>query len=236
MWQIENATKAPHRKAKIGHEIGMASWITHKIIHSINSTRSAEPSPFIIRFLSLPGILSATGNGYVLYMTIKRKTKLKPPELMTLNLAIFDFGISGIFHLLSEHQKSKNNRLRIIQTIWGAGLIDAFDQPHAQELNTNCEALTPWGKMFSTRSLCGALWLTTAHPRFREIAFHRETNCDNHQNVPVLFLDCYLGMSWVGPYDQGWAMSSAPQCSWAPQIEYCVPVQVRVPWEKSTGR
>lgn len=39
--------------------------------------------------------MSATGNGYVIYMTIKRKTKLKPPELMTVNLAIFDFGISG---------------------------------------------------------------------------------------------------------------------------------------------
>lgn len=41
------------------------------------------------------GILSATGNGYVIYMTAKRKTKLKPPEFMTLNLAVFDFGISG---------------------------------------------------------------------------------------------------------------------------------------------
>ncbi|CAB1340201.1 unnamed protein product, partial [Coregonus sp. 'balchen'] len=38
--------------------------------------------------------MSATGNGYVIYMTIKRKTKLRPPELMTVNLAIFDFGIS----------------------------------------------------------------------------------------------------------------------------------------------
>lgn len=45
--------------------------------------------------LSPTGIMSATGNGYVIYMTIKRKTKLKPPELMTVNLAIFDFGISG---------------------------------------------------------------------------------------------------------------------------------------------
>lgn len=44
---------------------------------------------------SFSGIMSATGNGYVIYMTMKRKTKLKPPELMTVNLAIFDFGISG---------------------------------------------------------------------------------------------------------------------------------------------
>ncbi len=41
------------------------------------------------------GLLSATGNGYVIYKTIKRKGKLKPPEFMTLNLAVFDFGISG---------------------------------------------------------------------------------------------------------------------------------------------
>lgn len=40
--------------------------------------------------------MSATGNGYVIYMTIKRKTKLKPPEFMTVNLAVFDFGISGM--------------------------------------------------------------------------------------------------------------------------------------------
>ncbi|XP_029486574.2 opsin-5 [Oncorhynchus nerka] len=45
-------------------------------------------------YICIIGILSATGNGYVIYMTIKRKTKLRPPELMTVNLAIFDFGIS----------------------------------------------------------------------------------------------------------------------------------------------
>uniref|UniRef100_W5KS89 Opsin-5 n=1 Tax=Astyanax mexicanus TaxID=7994 RepID=W5KS89_ASTMX len=45
-------------------------------------------------YILLIGILSAIGNGYVIYMAIRRKTKLKPPEIMTLNLAIFDFGIS----------------------------------------------------------------------------------------------------------------------------------------------
>lgn len=49
-----------------------------------------------VSFILLAGIMSATGNGYVIYMTIKRKTKMKPPELMTVNLAIFDFGISGM--------------------------------------------------------------------------------------------------------------------------------------------
>lgn len=51
-------------------------------------------------FSVFTGIMSATGNGYVMYMTAKRKTKLKPPEIMTLNLAIFDFGISGEFALV----------------------------------------------------------------------------------------------------------------------------------------
>ncbi|KAK1796289.1 hypothetical protein P4O66_008880, partial [Electrophorus voltai] len=39
-------------------------------------------------------IFAAIGNGDIIYMAIKRKTKLKPAELMTLNLAIFDLGIS----------------------------------------------------------------------------------------------------------------------------------------------
>ncbi|XP_051952426.1 opsin-5-like [Xyrauchen texanus] len=45
-------------------------------------------------YILIIGILSTTGNGYVIYMTAKRKSKLKPAEFMTLNLAIFDFGIS----------------------------------------------------------------------------------------------------------------------------------------------
>ncbi|XP_062857301.1 opsin-5 [Trichomycterus rosablanca] len=45
-------------------------------------------------YILIIGVVSAIGNGFVIYMSIKRKTKLKPPELMTLNLAIFDFGIS----------------------------------------------------------------------------------------------------------------------------------------------
>uniref|UniRef100_H3B1A3 Opsin-5 n=2 Tax=Latimeria chalumnae TaxID=7897 RepID=H3B1A3_LATCH len=40
------------------------------------------------------GAISSVGNGCVLYMAYKRKTKLKPPEIMTVNLAICDFGMS----------------------------------------------------------------------------------------------------------------------------------------------
>lgn len=69
-----------------------------RIEHANLSTHSALKyiwKHFTAVSFSLAGILSATGNGYVIYMSIKRKTKLKPPELMTVNLAIFDFGISG---------------------------------------------------------------------------------------------------------------------------------------------
>ncbi|KAG2468704.1 MEP1A protein, partial [Polypterus senegalus] len=45
-------------------------------------------------YLIIIGALSILGNGYVIFMSCKRKTKLKPPELMTVNLALFDFGIS----------------------------------------------------------------------------------------------------------------------------------------------
>lgn len=65
---------------------------------SVVKTASDQTHSFFLQFVYVfTGILSATGNGYVIYMTAKRKTKLKPPEFMTLNLAVFDFGISGEF-------------------------------------------------------------------------------------------------------------------------------------------
>ncbi|MGH0158320.1 UNVERIFIED_CONTAM: hypothetical protein FKN15_035266 [Acipenser sinensis] len=45
-------------------------------------------------YMIIVGILSAVGNGYVIVMSWKRKTKLKPPELLTINLAVFDLGIT----------------------------------------------------------------------------------------------------------------------------------------------
>ncbi|RXM27747.1 CD2-associated protein [Acipenser ruthenus] len=47
-------------------------------------------------YMIIVGILSAVGNGYVIVMSWKRKTKLKPPELLTINLAVFDLGITAI--------------------------------------------------------------------------------------------------------------------------------------------
>ncbi|KAK9531133.1 hypothetical protein VZT92_010577 [Zoarces viviparus] len=72
------------------------SYIPHYLLHGdpFASKLSREADIIAAFYICIIGILSAIGNGYVIYVTIKRKTKLKPPELMTINLAIFDFGIS----------------------------------------------------------------------------------------------------------------------------------------------
>uniref|UniRef100_A0A3B3SZ50 Opsin 5 n=1 Tax=Paramormyrops kingsleyae TaxID=1676925 RepID=A0A3B3SZ50_9TELE len=58
------------------------------------SKLSKEADMVTAFYACIVGILSVIGNGYVLYVALKRKAKLRPPELMTMNLAIFDFGIS----------------------------------------------------------------------------------------------------------------------------------------------
>uniref|UniRef100_A0A8C5PDG5 Opsin-5 n=1 Tax=Leptobrachium leishanense TaxID=445787 RepID=A0A8C5PDG5_9ANUR len=45
-------------------------------------------------YLLVIGVLSSLGNGYVLYTAITRKKKLRPAEIMTINLAVCDLGIS----------------------------------------------------------------------------------------------------------------------------------------------
>ncbi|XP_048357951.1 opsin-5 [Sphaerodactylus townsendi] len=47
-------------------------------------------------YLLLVGILSTSGNGYVIYMSAQRKKKLRPAEIMTVNLAVCDLGISVV--------------------------------------------------------------------------------------------------------------------------------------------
>lgn len=41
-----------------------------------------------------PGVASVLGNGVVLLVYSRKRKKLRPPELMTINLAICDFGFS----------------------------------------------------------------------------------------------------------------------------------------------
>ncbi|XP_068135167.1 opsin-5 isoform X2 [Hyperolius riggenbachi] len=45
-------------------------------------------------YLLLIGVLSTVGNGYVLLTACRRKKKLRPAEIMTINLAFCDLGIS----------------------------------------------------------------------------------------------------------------------------------------------
>ncbi|KAJ7344128.1 hypothetical protein JRQ81_000078 [Phrynocephalus forsythii] len=47
-------------------------------------------------YLLMIGILSTLGNGYVIYMSTQRKKKLRPAEIMTVNLAVCDLGISVV--------------------------------------------------------------------------------------------------------------------------------------------
>uniref|UniRef100_A0A3B4YQT4 Opsin 9 n=1 Tax=Seriola lalandi dorsalis TaxID=1841481 RepID=A0A3B4YQT4_SERLL len=45
-------------------------------------------------FLTFTGVTSVLGNGTVLLVYCRKKKKLRPPELMTINLALCDFGFS----------------------------------------------------------------------------------------------------------------------------------------------
>ncbi|XP_028809137.1 opsin-5-like [Denticeps clupeoides] len=85
MAQVDNETSFP------------PAWVPHHLLNRgdvFESKLSKEADIVAGFYILIIGILSAIGNGYVIYMSFKRKTKLKPPELMTVNLAIFDFGIS----------------------------------------------------------------------------------------------------------------------------------------------
>ncbi|MBN3298948.1 OPN5 protein, partial [Amia calva] len=71
-------------------------YIPHYLLRDdpFSSRLSKEADIVAALYICVIGIMSSVGNGYVIYMSFKRKTKLRPPELMTVNLAIFDFGIS----------------------------------------------------------------------------------------------------------------------------------------------
>ncbi|XP_034018591.1 opsin-5 [Thalassophryne amazonica] len=72
------------------------SYIPHYLLSDDPFTSKLSREADIVAgcYIGVIGILSAVGNGFVIYVGSRQKTKLKPPELMTLNLAIFDFGIS----------------------------------------------------------------------------------------------------------------------------------------------
>ncbi|XP_055042971.1 opsin-5 [Misgurnus anguillicaudatus] len=73
-----------------------SGYVPHYLLRGdpFASKLSKEADIVAALYILIVGILGATGNGYVIYKTITRKNKLKPPEFMTLNLAVLDFGIS----------------------------------------------------------------------------------------------------------------------------------------------
>uniref|UniRef100_K7FFW2 Opsin-5 n=1 Tax=Pelodiscus sinensis TaxID=13735 RepID=K7FFW2_PELSI len=61
------------------------------------ASKLSREADFVAGFyLTIIGVLSTFGNGYVLFMSIKKKKKLRPAEIMTVNLAVCDLGISVI--------------------------------------------------------------------------------------------------------------------------------------------
>lgn len=101
LWEMEKVTFGSlcYNRSLYVLSLYFNKYTTLKHLSGKNSIWSN--TQFFLQFVYVfTGILSATGNGYVIYMTAKRKTKLKPPEFMTLNLAVFDFGISGEFKWL----------------------------------------------------------------------------------------------------------------------------------------
>jgi hypothetical protein len=80
---------------------------------------------FLLSSVFSAGIMSAIGNGYVIYMTIKRKTKLRPPELMTVNLAIFDFCISGKPFRSLFIQYVRVQRVSVQNSVWGISPVSS---------------------------------------------------------------------------------------------------------------
>ncbi|XP_043918621.1 opsin-5 [Protopterus annectens] len=73
-----------------------SGYVPHYILHQdpFASKLSWEADIIAALYLVIIGVLSTLGNGYVLLMAFRQKKKLKPPEIMTSNLALFDFGIS----------------------------------------------------------------------------------------------------------------------------------------------
>ncbi|XP_069461942.1 opsin-5 [Ambystoma mexicanum] len=47
-------------------------------------------------YLTIIGVLSTLGNGYVIFISAQKKKKLRPAEIMTVNLAFCDLGISVV--------------------------------------------------------------------------------------------------------------------------------------------
>ncbi|XP_070691997.1 opsin 9 [Pempheris klunzingeri] len=71
------------------------SWFVLSSTHPLFlSQLSPSADLAIAAFLTFTGVTSVLGNGIVLLVYCRKRKKLRPPELMTINLAVCDFGFS----------------------------------------------------------------------------------------------------------------------------------------------
>ncbi|XP_035528527.1 opsin 9 isoform X2 [Morone saxatilis] len=71
------------------------SWFVPSSIHpQFLSQLSPSADIAVAVFLTFTGVVSLLGNGTVLLVYSRKRKKLRPPELMTINLALCDFGFS----------------------------------------------------------------------------------------------------------------------------------------------
>ncbi|XP_074508535.1 opsin 9 [Sebastes fasciatus] len=82
------------------------SWFVPSSIHPLFlSQLSPYADLAVAAFLTFTGVASVLGNGTVLLVYCRKRKKLRPPELMTINLALCDFGYSllgGPFFIISS--------------------------------------------------------------------------------------------------------------------------------------
>ncbi|KAG8009976.1 Intermediate filament family orphan 1 [Nibea albiflora] len=86
------------------------SWFVPSSIHPLFlSQLSPSADLAVAAFLTFTGISSVLGNGTVLLVYCRKRKKLRPPELMTTNLAICDFGFSLLgapFFIISRSNRT----------------------------------------------------------------------------------------------------------------------------------
>ncbi|XP_076593522.1 opsin 9 [Chaetodon auriga] len=71
------------------------SWLVPSSIHPLFLSQLPPSADLAVAvFLTLTGVISVLGNSTVLLVGCRKRKKLRPPELMTINLALCDLGFS----------------------------------------------------------------------------------------------------------------------------------------------
>ncbi|KAM3615075.1 uncharacterized protein V6R79_022973 [Siganus canaliculatus] len=77
------------------HGSHRGSWSDPSSIHPLFRSHLTPTADLAVAiFLTFTGVTSVLGNGTVLLVYCRKRKKLRPPELMTINLAFCDFGFS----------------------------------------------------------------------------------------------------------------------------------------------